>query len=177
MNKKNRIRAGIIFGIAMAAFYIIQDLLSNDKQAPNYILKAVVPGLIAGVLAGVLFGWLIGRFVKSRFVSETTKIQTGIDEDVLFETPANHFKGIEAVGGKLYLTNTRLIFKSHKLNVQNHELSINLTNIQNVTRYKSLGFIKNGLSVTTMDNKTEKFVVEQGEEWLKHLKKEELLMV
>jgi len=46
--------------------------------------------------------------------------------------------GAEAVGGKLFLTNRRLVFKSHKLNIQNHELSIHLIDIANVGRYKKL---------------------------------------
>jgi len=75
--------------------------------------------------------------------------------------------GAEAVGGKFFLTNRRLVFKSHKLNIQNHELSIHLIDIANVGRYKNLGIINNGLIVTSNDNKVGKFVVEQASEWTK----------
>lgn len=102
-------------------------------------------------------------------MTQATKIVTGPDENILFETPANHFKGIEGVGGKLYLTNKRLVFKSHKLNIQNHELSIQLTDVKNVDRHKTLGLVNNGLTITTIDDKTEKFVVEQVENWIKYL--------
>ncbi len=119
-----------------------------------------------GALSGLLFGWLIGLFAKSNFVNRTTKIDTSPGEDVKFKTPANHIKGIEAVGGKLYLTNQRLIFKSHKLNFQNHLLSIDLKDIESVDRYKRVGMINNGLSITTAQNVKEKFVVEQVEEWV-----------
>jgi hypothetical protein len=169
MNKRNRFRAGLSFGIAMAVFFILQNLLTNDKQATNQIIKSIASGLVAGAISGVLFGWLMGLFAKSKFVTQTTKIETDPDEHILFETPTNHFKGIEGVGGKLYLTNKRLIFKSHKLNVQNHQLSIQLTDVKNVDRYKTLGLVNNGLSITTIDDKTEKFVVEQVENWIKYL--------
>jgi len=169
MNKRDRFRAGLSFGIPMAFFFILQNLLTNDKQATNQIIKSIASGLVAGAISGVLFGWLIGLFAKSKFVTKTTKIETGPDEHILFETPANHFKGIEGVGGKLYLTNKRLIFKSHKLNIQNHQLSIQLTDVKDVDSYKTLGLVNNGLSITTIDDKTEKFVVEQVENWIKYL--------
>ena len=169
MNNKNRFRAGLSFGIAMTVFFIFQNLLSGDNQTSNQIIKSIVVGLIAGAISGVLFGWLIGLFAKSKFVTQTTKIETEPDEHILFETPANHFKKIEGVGGKLYLTNKRLIFKSHKLNIQNHQLYIQLTDVSNVDRYKTLGLVNNGLSITTIDNKIEKFVVEQVESWIKYL--------
>ena len=170
MNKRNRFRAGLSFGIGMTVFFILENLLTNDTHTSKEIIKIVVSGLIEGVISGVLFGWIIGLFGKSKFVNETTKVDTEPGENISFQTPANHFKGIEAVGGKLYLTNKRLIFKSHKLNIQNHQLDINLTEINSVGRYNTLGVIDNGLSVITNQNKTEKFVVEQVDEWVTQLK-------
>lgn len=98
-----------------------------------------------------------------------TEISVEKDETILFEAPANHFKGIEAVGGKLYATNKRLVFQSHKFNFQNHQLSIALTNIASVNKYKVMGVANTGLLITTDENKTEKFVVQQPEEWMKIL--------
>src|SRR5207253_9607816 len=119
--------------------------------------------------SNLLFAWLIGKFSNSKFVTLTTKIETDLDENILFQTPANHFKGIEVVGGKLYLTNKRLIFKSHKLNIQNHQLAIKLEDISKVERYKALGIVNNGLAVATAKNSKERFVVEQIEDWIKLL--------
>jgi hypothetical protein len=169
MNKKNRFKAGLRFGIVMTVFFILLNLLTNDNHTFKEILGSVASGIIAGLISGFLFGWIMGLFIKSKFVKETTKIETGHDEKILFQTPANHFKGIEAVGGKLYLTNDRLIFKSHKLNIQNHQLSITLAAINTFERYKILGVVNNGLSIITNHNTTEKFVVEQVEEWVKQL--------
>jgi hypothetical protein len=169
MNKRNRFRAGLSFGIAMAVFFIIQNLLTSDKHTTNQIIKSIASGLVAGAISGLLFGWLIGLFAKSKFVTQATKIETEPGENTLFETPANHFKGIEGVGGKLYLTDKRLVFKSHKLNIQNHQLSIPLTEVKNVDRYKTLGVVNNGLSITTTNNITEKFVVEKINDWIIYL--------
>lgn len=175
MNKKNKIHAGIIFGIVMTLFFILQDLLTNDNLSTKNIAITIISGLIGGALGGLLFGWLIGMFVNSKLLKKGTEIQTKFDETIVFESGANHFKGAEAVGGKLYLTNKRLVFKSHKFNIQNHELSINLPDIDKVERYKTLGLVNNGLSVMTTNNKNEKFVVEQINEWLNHLTEDNCL--
>jgi hypothetical protein len=169
MNTRNRFRAGLIFGIGMTVFFILRDLLINDNQTSNEIMKHVVPGVLAGLIGGFLFGWLTGLFSKSKFVNQETIIDIDPDEKIAFQTPANHFKGVEGVGGKLYLTNKRLIFKSHKLNIQNHQLSISLTDVNSAGRYKTLGLVNNGLAIDTKQNMSEKFVVEQVDEWLRQL--------
>lgn len=169
MNKRNKFRAGLSFGIGMTVIFILQGLLTNDNQTSKETITSVISGLAGGAISGLLFGWLMGLFSKSKFDKETTTIDTEPDETIIFQTPANHFKGIEGVGGKLYLTNKRLIFKSHKFNIQNHELSTNLTDINSVDRYKTLGVVNNGLLIITNNNTTEKFVVEQADQWLKKL--------
>ncbi len=169
MNRKNIFKTGLGFGIVMAIFFILQDVFTNDNLTSEEILKSIASGIIGGIVAGSLFGWLMGLFGKSKFINETTMIDTDPGEEILFQTAANHFKGLEGVGGKLYLTNKRLIFKSHQLNIQNHQLSISLPEIEAAGRYKTLGLVNNGLAITTKQNTTEKFVVDQVEEWLKHL--------
>jgi len=168
MDKKTKIKSGIIFGIAMALFYIIQGLLTHDNLTTKDIIGTILAGLIGGAVAGLLFGWIISLFANSKFLNKSTRIETGTNEIVVFESGANHFKGVEAVGGKLYLTNKRLVFKSHKLNIQNHELSIPLSNIEKVYRYKTL-IANNGLAVQTINHTIEKFVVQLTAEWMEHL--------
>lgn len=105
------------------------------------------------------------------------RITTEPGESMLFDTPANHFKGIEAVGGKLYLTNKRLVFKSHKINFQKHQLSINLSDILKVDKYKPFSIANNGLLIKTTDNKIEKFVVQKREAWVEQLCKNNYLQL
>jgi hypothetical protein len=169
MYKKTRFKSGLSFGIFMAAFFILSEIFAEDHLTTKRVLIIVFSACLAGAIAAFLFGWLIGLFAKSKFVSQSTKIDTDRDENILFDTPANHFKGVGAVGGRLYLTNRRLIFKSHKLNIQNHQLAIDLSDVKQVDRYKTLGLVSNGLAVTTITDNTEKFVAEQVENWVKFL--------
>ena len=87
-------------------------------------------------------------------------------EKILKEGPANHFKGIEAVGGTLYLTDRRLIFKSHAVNVQAHEESYPLGSIVAVKPRNTLGIVPNGLAVTLADGRQEKFVIWGRQDWM-----------
>jgi hypothetical protein len=168
MDKKAKIRSGLFFGVAMTIFFMVQDLLTHSHLTTKDVIISIISALIGGALSGLLFGWILALFVNAKLWTKGTKIDIDAGETILFDTGANHFKGAEAVGGKLYLTNKRLVFKSHKFNIQNHELSINLFEIDKVDRYKTLGLVNNGLSVAT-NGKTEKFVVQQIDEWLNQL--------
>jgi hypothetical protein len=169
MDKKNKIKSGLYFGIVMTIIFIFQNLQQHDNLTTKNIVITIVSGLLGGAVAGLLFGWLMGLFANSKLLTQGTKIDTAANEIIVFETGANHFKGAEGVGGKLYLTNERLVFKSHKFNIQNHELSISLSDVDKVDRYKTLGIANNGLAVTTIHNTIEKFVVQQPEEWYNQL--------
>ena len=169
MDKKEKVKAGLFFGISITIFFILQDLLPLSNLTTKDIIISIVSGLLMGALTGYLFGWQMGLLANSKWLAKGTKIDTEADETILFDTGANHFKGAEAVGGKLYLTNKRIVFKSHKVNIQNHELSISLSDIDKVDRYKTLGLVDNGLSIKTVENKNEKFVVQQIDEWITHL--------
>lgn len=95
MSKRNKVKSGLYFGIAMTLFFILQDLLTHDKLTTKNIIITIVSGLVEGALAGLLFGWLIGLFANSKFLTQGTKIDTDANETILFETGANHFKGAE----------------------------------------------------------------------------------
>lgn len=72
---------------------------------------------------------------------------------------ANYFKGIEAVGGKIYFDEAGLTFKSHALNIQTGETRIEYAQIIKVAKRNTLGIIPNGISIFTKDNFQHKFVI------------------
>src|SRR5690606_8202622 len=111
------------------------------------------------------------KFFVSSIVTKSTHFNIETGEVAIFQTPANHFKGAEGVGGSLCITGKRLLFKSHNLNVQNHELSISLLDIASVDQYKTLGLINNGIAVHITDNLTEKFVVDKADKWVEQILK------
>ena len=81
------------------------------------------------------------------------------EEKVYFEVFANLFKGIEAVGGKLKITENKLIFQSHAINIQTGTTEVLIKQIAKVKKRNTLGIIPNGMSVITVDGTEYKFVL------------------
>ena len=74
---------------------------------------------------------------------------------------ANYFRGIEAVGGKIFFDETGLNFKSHVFNIQTGEMYINYSDIQEIRKRNTLGIVPNGISIITKDGFDHKFVINQ----------------
>ena len=92
------------------------------------------------------------------------------NETVVREGAANLQKGIEAVGGKLWLTNQRLVFESHALNVQSGITEINLSDVKMVrpcwTKFLNLiPLFPNSLRIETADGKHHQLVLFGRSKW------------
>jgi hypothetical protein len=154
---KNSIFSGLSFGLLFGLF----QAFSRDI---NY-------ALIAGPISGLLFGITIYFFVTSKRVKRQTQIKNSDDKTIVYSGGANHFVNVEAVGGKLYLLTDKLQFQSHSFNIQNHGLIIEIEQIKDVSFYNTLGLIPNGLAITTLNGKKEKFVVSNRRLWKEEIEK------
>lgn len=74
---------------------------------------------------------------------------------------ANLFRGIEAVGGKIFFGENAMTFKSHKLNIKTGDTTIFYNEIAEVRKANSLGIIPNRMIVVTIEGTEYKFVVNQ----------------
>lgn len=165
MKLKSKWKAGLFFGLAMTIFFIIKELITEENLSQTNIITIVISSLAGGLVAGILFALMAGGFKNWGFVKRSMQIQLMEGEEIKFETGANYCKGMEAAGGKLYLTTNRLYFKSHNLNLKSHELSIPLQDINQADNFKSIGILNNGLQLTLKNGTTEKFIVEEASEW------------
>ena len=154
---KNSILAGLIFGLLFGTF-----------QAFSHGINSAI---ISTPISGLLFGLFIHLFVNSKAVKRQTQIETKDGESIIHSGGANHLKNREAVGGKLYLLTDKLQFKSHRLNLQNHEFTIYIDQIKGVTFYNNLGIIPNGLAISLKDGRQEKFVVSGRQHWKTEIEK------
>ena len=92
------------------------------------------------------------------------------NERIIKQGLASLQKGMETVGGKLYLTNQRLFFEAHKFNVQGGTTEIELRDILSSEKCwtKFLGFIPlipNSISFYTKSYAVYRFVVFNNEAW------------
>jgi hypothetical protein len=126
-------------------------------------------GLVAGPVSGLLFGLALAVFIRRQ--SDRLAIRTELldGERIVHQGGANHWRGSEARGGWLVLTERALVFRSHGLNVQNAGARIELANIRAVSKINTLGIVPNGLRVDLADGSSERFVVSERGEWLSHL--------
>lgn len=160
----------IFFWAIMTVFFLVQNFMAIEEWTTKNIFLAIGSSVLTGLLNGFIFGLTAGWFKKSKYVDEISSIDLNDNEIIKLQTPANHVKGPEVVRGVLFLTNQRLVFKSHKINIQVHELTIPLLEIREVYKHKRLGIIDNGLTINTISNKGEKFIVEKNDEWVKYLR-------
>ena len=97
-----------------------------------------------------------------------TELRQG--EQIIKEGAANLQKNIETVGGKPCLTNQRLVFEAHGLNVQSGIVEVQLSNIQSSLPCgtKFLGLIPifpNSIAVFTKQGQEYRFVLFGRHAW------------
>ena len=85
--------------------------------------------------------------------------------------PANYYRGLEAVGGKIYFDDRGLNFIPHKVNFHKEEMRINFSEIRAAEPSKKLGIVPNGLTIYTKDDKQHKFVVGSSKKIAEYIRK------
>ena len=98
------------------------------------------------------------------------KTELNLNEKLIEEGRANLQKGFEAVGGFLYLTNQRLIFESHKVNIQTGNTIIDLSNIASTKKiwtklFNIIPVVPNSLAVKCVDEQEYRFVLSGRGYW------------
>ena len=115
---------------------------------------------------------VIGAIIMlAAMLQRKIKLTSSPSSSVIYSGAANHFLNGESVGGKLFLTNNQLRFKSHKFNIQNHEMQLDIHDIKEVRFYNMLGVIRNMLEVETNNGNTERFVVNNRAGWKSEIDK------
>lgn len=149
--------AAVIFAVPMTLYF--------GATSGRWLL-AVALGAGGGVAFGAFMALFAGRAARGdrKLFGDVPANPPG--EEVLREGPANHFRGIESVGGKLFLTPKRLRFVSHRLNIQVHDTSWPLEEIVGVEATRTLFVIPNGLRVTLQSGERERFVVYERRAWV-----------
>jgi hypothetical protein len=93
-------------------------------------------------------------------------------ETLIKSGAANLQRGIETVGGRLYMTNYRLVFEPHAFNIQTEPLIIPVANIGGTrpcwTKFLNLiPLLPNSLAVATTDGKEYAYVTWGRQAWIK----------
>ena len=73
MDKKTKIKAGLMFGTLMAVLCILQGLLTHSNLTLKVITGIIISSLVGAALSGFLYGWLIGILVNSKRAGKNKK--------------------------------------------------------------------------------------------------------
>jgi hypothetical protein len=91
-------------------------------------------------------------------------------ETIVNEGPANYLKRLEGVGGRLYLTNIRLVFESHSFNIQTGVTTIPLSDMVRVepgwAKFLGIPVVPSAVKIVTKTKQTHSFVVQRTDEWI-----------
>ena len=161
--KNNTLKLGVIFGIILA----IGIITTNSIIESQINIKIIVSGIIGSAIGGLIFGLFMKYIFK---IGNQIQINLQQNENIIKEGIANHIVKFDSVGGKLFLSNKRLIFKSHKINIHKHTIEIELNNISDCYKYKYLGIFSNRIKIITNENNIEKFVINKPNEWIETIK-------
>ncbi|WP_075619077.1 GRAM domain-containing protein [Paenisporosarcina indica] len=83
--------------------------------------------------------------------------------------PANLFRGIEAVGGRMKITETEIVFHPHKINVNRNDLTLKMSDIKEVGKRNTLYIVPNGLRIVVISGEEYKFVVNNRNKLIKRI--------
>ena len=165
-------KAGALFGTIMGAFYLVLNFIPGfiGGFKFDFFIKASIVGVSIALICGLLFGlfmFLISFFLTKKF--EKVKKEIEKERDIVFDEPANHFVGIEGVGGWLFLFSDTFCFRSHALNIQTHTMEIPLSDIVSAERCRISRLSNKGILIKTVQGKEEKFVVNSPSEWVEKI--------
>jgi hypothetical protein len=143
--------------------------LNTSQSIEMLIIQAVIYGVLMTLFFIFLFPWFMKKLVGKRI--DNIKPELLENEKIEEEIFANLFRGLEGVGGKIFLTNERLIFKSHSLNIQKGQTNIKYLDIVNVEKRKTMKTFDNGIKVITKEKKEYCFVLNERDTQLQLIQK------
>ena len=155
---------GLLFVLLLWTF----DFFSERNM---YNLKGLaIQGIIYGLIFSIFFPYLFGKFALS--FSKKVKIIPNLasKEIIEIEGPASLILGKERVGGKIFLTNEKMIFKSHEFNIQKGQTEIKYSEIIELLKIKMNSFFDNGIRLKTQNEKSFDFIVNERDLWVEKLK-------
>lgn len=165
---KQRLFIGVVFFISHYLVTILFNFFLTRKQSSSEMF-------FISLITSVFMAFFIPIMMKRN----SNKLSKNIDailpniisgnEKIYFQDMANQRIKKGKVIGKLFLTNERLLFISHKLNVKSGVTSINPMDITSIERVKIMRFFDNGLKIELKNNHSYTFVVNERETWVEKL--------
>jgi len=102
--------------------------------------------------------WESVKHWTDTIITQVHQPQNGTEE-LVDKFGANLWQGAEAVGGRIILTNQRLLFEAHKMNLQTAPVAVSLSAIESIIPSNTLGIVPNGMTIRCDSGEEYRFVV------------------
>jgi hypothetical protein len=154
---------GVVASIAVAVWLLLLMTAHGHTSASDLATLALIAPLV-GFGFAVLTG-LPGFFVVRAFGPKPAPFAPGEGETLVEEVRANHFLRHEGRGGKLFVTDRRVVFVPHRFNVQLAGAEQRLADVREVRWGRILSL--SGLPLSSFielveDARTERYVVREA---------------
>lgn len=148
----------LILIMSNTAVFAYMDLFSISEEHLGLSLAILhtFPGLIVAAIIGFIFKPKKGPIT----------VDAG---QIVYNGNANCFLDGVAIGGRLYLSQDKLIFRSHALNMVDHNVEVPLKGIAHTKTYNVSGWAPTGLEILLKDGRNEKFVVNKRSVWISNI--------
>jgi hypothetical protein len=159
---KQKVFIGLIAGLSYGFFRFLFDTQDLERIA----ISALVFALFFGLGYPAFLSWF-----TNRQLAKIKDPEMEADEVILFRDAASIYKNKwVAVGGKLFITNQRLIFIPTKANFNKANVEIKRSNIEEITKRKSGGIMNNGMKLSYLDGSEHIFILNSRDEIVEMLK-------
>lgn len=166
MTWRKRAQIIVISVLLYILTYAMIDYLTAD--GPFNWIEVTKQGAFIGLFLGLGLAYTFGKFGKR--VTSQIFPDLAEDETIEVEGPANLFKGfMMSVGGKLFITNKKVIFKTHKINIQRGQTDIAFDEIAEVSTRRSAFLFSNGIRIKMNSGDQFDFVVHERDTWVELL--------
>lgn len=165
LNWKQRLLFVALIIVTYLVIALPFDIIRVNEDIKDQVLQAVIFGVLFGLGFPFLLEIWAPRLLAGIKIPELNK-----GERIIFEEGANLFRSrINAVGGKLVLSNQRLLFIPHRYNFQREQAIIKLKDIKVVIPGKITRIANKSLRVISRENAEYYFTVNNREEWIRQL--------
>jgi hypothetical protein len=159
----------LVFYSAIVCFVIsilIRMVVYDESLAENVVRSLFLAVVLTAVMIPVEMKFF--RKMSHKLTESIPPVELSVDEKLILESVASHYMGKEAVGGKLALTDKRLIFQSHKLNVQNHKSEFPVSDIK-LAQMEPNKLTDKIFKLELKNNQVHKFLVDSPSQWVNAL--------
>jgi hypothetical protein len=158
--KNSFLKLALLHAVLWAVIWVGIKSAENNGFTTSILWTSLASGLVMGVSWALLMKWMTGDPFKH------VKLKLESNETIVKEGGANLMTGKMMEGGKLAVTNRRLMFKGQRYDTRDFQFVFEFDKIENIRIHKSWKLLKNELHIDLVDGSKHRFSLDHPDQWL-----------